>query len=512
MRLKILLLLILGLLYLSNLGLNDIWQPNEAFYAETSRELLESGNYLNLTYNYEPRLEKPPLTYWLTALSYKTLGVNELTTRLVPLLSVLFTAATLIFYGKFLRSFSFGLTASLIFLSSVQIFALGRYDSPEMPLTFFLSTSLIFLHIYLLKNSFLTIALSGIFLALTLLTKGIPFLTIYWGTLILFLLLKKFLYKETVNWKNEFAVPIIVSFVASLPILGWYFYAYLHYGELFIKVFQNEVLHRALNPEKAWNFYFYFVVILWAFFPFSLIFYYSLPGLILKLKQYKDFAFSFSWFVTVLTAFTLAKGKIPVYILPAFPAMALLTARLAEYRHIVLNLLIAFTSLLALSGALFVTFWFDFYKSWELWLILLLTIALMFAVKEHFVKPLVATVPFFAIFSLYILPKVEKYRPYKEVLTKLKRKFPTYKLAVLGHYYHNFPFYWKGKVYKLKSLSELKKLNPSRVLLFSEKPLKGWKIVKTVKLYKGSESRFMVFLKDIKTQKRFGTFYFQVKD
>ena len=100
MALRFILLLLLFLLTFSNLGLNDIWQPNEAFYAETSREILEKGNWLDLTYNYEPRLEKPPLTYWLTALSYKFLGIGEWQTRLVPLLSTLLTAILLLLYGR----------------------------------------------------------------------------------------------------------------------------------------------------------------------------------------------------------------------------------------------------------------------------------------------------------------------------------------------------------------------------------------------------------------------------
>ena len=181
MGLRAVLFLLLALLSLSNLGLNDIWQPNEAFYAETSREILESGNWLNLTYNYEPRLEKPPMTYWLTALSYQLFGVGQWQTRLVPLLSTFATALLLLIYGRFIRSWRFGLTAALIFLSAIQVFALARYDSPEMPLTFFLSGAFITLHLYLERNSYSWLALSALFLSVAMLVKGIPFLALYLG-------------------------------------------------------------------------------------------------------------------------------------------------------------------------------------------------------------------------------------------------------------------------------------------------------------------------------------------
>jgi len=49
-------------------------------------------------------------------------------------------------------------------------------------------------------------------------------------------------------------------------------------------------------------------------------------------------------------------------------------------------------------------------------------------------------------------------------------------------------------------------------LLFSTKPLEGWKVVREVELYTGSESRFVRFLKDVKEHKRFKKFYFLVRD
>ena len=513
MVVRILLLLVLFFLTSYNLGLNDIWQPNEAFYAETAREILEKGNPLELTYNYEPRLEKPPLTYWLTALSYSLWGIGEWQTRIVPLLSAVGTALLLIFYGRaVVGSLSVGLLSALIFLSSLQVFSLARYDAPEMPLTFFLTGAFVFLHLYDQRNSLLYLFLSGLFLSLALLTKGIPFVVPYLGTYLFYLLLRLWLFEEG-NLREvvkKFSFTAAVTFVASLPILGWYLYCYLHYGELFLKVFYSEVIHRAINPNKGWNLFFYPVVILWAFLPFSPIFYYSLAGFLLRIGENRNYLFAFSQFFTFLAVFTVAKGKIPVYILPAFPFMAFLTARLLDKRHRALEFLNTLSPLLMTVATFAVVYLLGLPLDAGLILILLLSIALWFALKGwDITRTAVTVVPFLYLMTFQVLPFVEGYRPYREVLTSLKREFPDKKLVTDGVFYKNFPFYWRGKVYTQRGLSRFK---PEDVLLFSTKPLEGWKVVREVELYTGSESRFVRFLKDIKEHKRFKKFYFLVRD
>ena len=60
------------------IGLADsaIWDANEAFYVETPREMMERGDYVSPTFNYEPRLNKPVLSYWIVAGFYRALGVS----------------------------------------------------------------------------------------------------------------------------------------------------------------------------------------------------------------------------------------------------------------------------------------------------------------------------------------------------------------------------------------------------------------------------------------------------
>ena len=53
--------------YFVGLGDSAIWDANEAFYVETPREMIERGDYVNPTFNYEPRFNKPVLSYWIVA-------------------------------------------------------------------------------------------------------------------------------------------------------------------------------------------------------------------------------------------------------------------------------------------------------------------------------------------------------------------------------------------------------------------------------------------------------------
>ncbi len=57
--------------YFVGLGDSAIWDANEAFYVETPREMIERGDYIGPTFNYQPRLNKPVLSYWIVAGFYQ---------------------------------------------------------------------------------------------------------------------------------------------------------------------------------------------------------------------------------------------------------------------------------------------------------------------------------------------------------------------------------------------------------------------------------------------------------
>ena len=63
-------------LFFVDLGGSSIWDANEAFYVETPREMIERGDFVVPFFNYEPRLNKPVLSYWIVAGLYQAFGVS----------------------------------------------------------------------------------------------------------------------------------------------------------------------------------------------------------------------------------------------------------------------------------------------------------------------------------------------------------------------------------------------------------------------------------------------------
>ena len=86
-----------------HLGSFGLWEPDEARYAEIAREMLQSGNMLVPHLNYVAYVEKPPLLYWLTTLSFWIFGVSEFAARLPVALSAI--AGILATYLFALRAF-----------------------------------------------------------------------------------------------------------------------------------------------------------------------------------------------------------------------------------------------------------------------------------------------------------------------------------------------------------------------------------------------------------------------
>jgi 4-amino-4-deoxy-L-arabinose transferase-like glycosyltransferase len=96
--------LILGVLlaaalcpYFVDLDGSAIWDANEAFYVETPREMIERGDYISPTFNYEPRQNKPVLSYWVVAGFYHVLGISPGVQRIPIALGAIVMIATAFF-------------------------------------------------------------------------------------------------------------------------------------------------------------------------------------------------------------------------------------------------------------------------------------------------------------------------------------------------------------------------------------------------------------------------------
>src|SRR5437764_2051940 len=109
----------------------DLYSETEGQYAAAAREMLQNGEYLLPTNDSIPRLQKPPLLYWLIVASYQLFGVNAVAARVPIAVSVLGTVALTFVIGERLADYWRGFAASVIYLTLSGTFILARIVMPE---------------------------------------------------------------------------------------------------------------------------------------------------------------------------------------------------------------------------------------------------------------------------------------------------------------------------------------------------------------------------------------------
>ena len=138
----LLILILLGsLTFLWGLGHSAIQDADEAFYAEAGREMVGSGDWIVPHYNFEERLQKPILYYWLVAGSYAVAGVSETAARLWAGLSGLGLALVAFATARRWYDDRTGLIAGAIVATSFGFVPIARQALPDVPLALFVSLS-----------------------------------------------------------------------------------------------------------------------------------------------------------------------------------------------------------------------------------------------------------------------------------------------------------------------------------------------------------------------------------
>src|SRR6266480_3650822 len=120
-----------ALVHFGTIGIGDLYSETEGQYAAAAREMIQSGQYLLPTNDSIPRLQKPPLLYWLIVASYKLFGINTAATRVPIALSVVATVAFTFLIGERLADYWRGFAAGLIYLTLSGTFIFGRIVMPE---------------------------------------------------------------------------------------------------------------------------------------------------------------------------------------------------------------------------------------------------------------------------------------------------------------------------------------------------------------------------------------------
>ncbi len=499
------------LIFFWNIWLNDIWTANEAFYAEAVREMFENKNFLDIYYNYEPRFNKPPLTYWSIALSSLIFGLNEFAVRLpIVLYAIGSVILTFLIALRLYREPKIAFFSMFVMSFSLQFFINSRYASPEVPLLFFFTLTLYFFLVGYQTRRWIYIYFSYIALSLTVLTKGYPYLIVI-GAIVLFYLL----------WENSFRLRgflkdfIFLRVHLGIPIvlvLGfwWFVYMYVKFGNQFLDVYMEETLKRAIAKKSKGitDLFFYIYVTLWGFLPYSLVTFY---GIFYSFKEnIKKHSFVLSWIGVMFFIFTIAKGKVPTYFIQAHPALSILTGyvmyqtisknRFVNYSYYLLYIVPSF---LFLYGTYYIIRAFNL--DFMYYIILAFPLLYLLRYKDVKLLPYLSALVISFTFVMSVLPIVEKYRPYDKIGEAVKENFipKATPLLIESRFIHNLPFYTERKVIRDKKGDELVSLYYDRskpfLALVTEETLSRLKdapvIWKGYIYKKSSESRFFVLVK-----------------
>ena len=302
-----------------NLGKRSFWEPDEGRYAEISREMVESGDWLTPRLNYIKHFDKPPITYWLIGSSFKFLGQSEFAAHL-PLV-ILALGGVLVTYSlaKELFGRRAGFLSAIILISSLGYPGLSRVLSTDIIFTFFCLSCYLF---FVRKDYFLFY----LFMALGFMTKGPVVLIITLIPICIFLLWKKqFHIFKQMRWGKGLLLFLLVGF-------PWFIYeCILNKGLLFDWTYQ-QTLNRIVRETKE-PFYFFIPVLIGLFFPWI---FFAAPAL----KRYLSFKRApldkertsmfllFLWFVLPFLFFSCIGKKLVPYILPLLAPLAIITARI----------------------------------------------------------------------------------------------------------------------------------------------------------------------------------------
>jgi len=320
-------LILLGA-YLVFLGRGELFEPDEVRYGEIAREMLESGDYLTPHLNYVKYFEKPPLFYWVTAASMAFLGKGALALRLpVALLGL---SGLLLVAGAARRREDprSGGKTGFILASAPGYYLFSQVAVIDLALTVFLTGALL---LFLPaatgeKRGKGGLCLAYLLLGLAVLTKGPVALVLAGAVIAIYAVVRR----DRRALRRVLTVPGILIFAAiTLP---WFVAVSRANPEFPRYFFIHEHVSRFLAGEEIRSFHrepfwFFLPVLAGFFFPWILLLPRVLTGLRRAPEKKKASLLFFTvWWLTVFVFFSISSGKLPSYILPCLPPLALSVA------------------------------------------------------------------------------------------------------------------------------------------------------------------------------------------
>jgi len=357
-RRALLALLFLALVaWFSTLDYRRLIKPDEGRYAEISREMVVSGDWLTPRLNGIKYFEKPPLQYWATAIAFKIFGFHEWTARLWTALAGYLTVLVVWWAGRKLFGAPAGLYAAMVLISNLYFVLMGHVNALDMGLTLFTTLALAGFCFAQREDATrqeqkLGMHLTWAAMAFAVLSKGLIGIVLPGATLTLYSLLAR----DWAPWRRLSPIPGMLIFLA---IAAPWFVAVSMVNPEFPRFFfiQEHLLRYATDEGRRMGPIYYFISILViGMLPWMVVMVDTLwRATIERSKLDRPALILLTWTIFVFIFFSISRSKLPSYILPLFPALALLMGKhLAAMDVSELKARIMPVGLILVAGVLFI--------------------------------------------------------------------------------------------------------------------------------------------------------------
>ena len=290
-----------------------------------------SGDYISTRLCGCLWFEKPALAYWMSAAGYHLFGVNEFAARVPTAATALATVALLYLAVSLNGSRTFALAATLVLATSGIFIAYARVATPDMILTAAITAAL--LAAFQATKSKLRArtvcwTLSFLFTGLAVLAKGLVGIVLVFAILGIYLSVAGQL--KFLRWRE-----CVLGLLVFLAVAGtWYLPVTMRHGWSFIQEFfirhhfQRYTSNEFGHPQPI---YFFFLVAAAGLTPWT---FFLVPAIarLRSLKGSRDSMLSLAWIWAVVPVlfFSFSESKLPGYILPVFPALAVIVGAEVE--------------------------------------------------------------------------------------------------------------------------------------------------------------------------------------
>lgn len=311
-----------NLLFLGHVGLFDV---DEAIFGEATREMVETGDYITPTYNYDVRWDKPPFIYWVMSVPLRVFGPTSFGARFTSAATGAALVLLLAWFGRTVFDRPTGLGAGVAMATCLHGFLLSHMSLTDMTLTFWMAGSWIALYLATERGSPGWMLAAAAALGVGTLTKGPVALVLPGFVWLVYLLLRRETLATLKATRFHWALLLYLAVITP-----WCVAIYQRHGTAFYESFLGYHNLNRLTTEQSGHggpFYTFLLVFLGGLLPWSGFALGALAGLRgrpLAQPEGRALVWLTLWLATVLGVFSLSQTKLPNYIAPAYPAGALL--------------------------------------------------------------------------------------------------------------------------------------------------------------------------------------------